>query len=206
MDSSTSYTQAYENDKAVGAAVESLLNPKDIRAVFPITAKVSIPDNSRGFINRDGGWAFTSQGIQRMMDKVTFLGGKIVPCRAVSELCRSDGRVSTVRCADGGVYGADIVVLATGSWSASTFPELGLDTNCVATGCVTYIYCDSVVREMDSKVELPSIRQTMAYMQLSQEEVEAYRSCPVYLDFHTGFYVFPVCIRVVFPLVHFRRY
>ena len=151
MDSSTSYIQAYENDKAVGAAVEPLLNPKDIRAVFPITAKVSVPDNSRGFINRDGGWAFASQGIQRMMDKVTLLGGKIVPCRAVSELCRSDGRVSVVRCTDGGVYGADIVVLATGSWSASTFPELGLDTKCVATGYVTYIHCDSVVCEMGPK-------------------------------------------------------
>ena len=124
----------------------------------------------------------------------------------MSELCRSDGRVSAVRCADGGVYGTDIVVLATGSWLTSTFPELGLDTNCVATGYVAYIHCDSVVCELDPKVEFPPIRQTMAYMQLSPEEAEAYRSCPVYLDFHTGFYVFPVCIGVVSPLVHFRRY
>ena len=134
MDSSTSYIQAYEHDKAVGAAVESLLNRKDIRAVFPITAKVSVPDNSRGFINRDGGWAFASQGIQRMMDKVTALGGTIVAGKAVSELRRSNGRVSIVRCADGSAYDADLVVLAIGSWTASTFPDLGLDTKCLATG------------------------------------------------------------------------
>ncbi|PIL33413.1 hypothetical protein GSI_04035 [Ganoderma sinense ZZ0214-1] len=163
-----SYTdQAYQNDKAVGAAVEPLLNSKDIRSVFPSAANVSVPDNARGFINRDGGWAFASQGILRMMDKVTTLGGKIIAGKAVSELCRSDGKVSTVRCADGSTYEADLVVLATGSWSASAFPNLGLDTKCVATG------------------------QTVAFVQLTPEEAELYRACPVYLDFHTGFYAFP---------------
>ncbi|KAM5542918.1 hypothetical protein V8D89_003302 [Ganoderma adspersum] len=163
-----SYTdQAYENDKAAGAAAEPLLNPKDIRSVFPSTANVSLADDARGFLNRDGGWAFASQGIQRMMDKVTALGGTIVGGRAVSELCQSNGRVSIVRCADGSAYDADLVVLATGSWTASTFPDLGLDTKCVATG------------------------QTVAFVQLTPQEAELYRACPVYLDFHTGFYAFP---------------
>lgn len=135
MEHTDSYTdQAFENDKAVGAAVEALLNPIHIRSVFPATANVSLADNARGFLNRDGGWAFASQGIQRMMDKVTALGGTIVAGKAVSELHRSNGRVSIVRCADGSAYDADLVVLATGSWTASTFPDLGLDTKCLATG------------------------------------------------------------------------
>lgn len=128
--------QAYENDMAVGAIVEPLLDPKAIRSVFPSSAKVSVPDGAKGYINRDGGWAFASQGIQRMMDNVTSLGGKIIPGKAVSELTRSNGRVSAVRCTDGSVYDADFVVLATGSWSASAFPDLGLSTKCLATGYV----------------------------------------------------------------------
>ncbi|KAI1785219.1 FAD dependent oxidoreductase [Ganoderma leucocontextum] len=163
-----SYTgRAYENDMAVGAAVETLPHPEAIRLVFPSTAKVSPADDARGYINRDGGWVFASQGIQRIMDKVASLGGKLVPGKAVSELARSNGRVSAVQCADGSVYDADLVVLATGSWSASAFPDLGLDSQCVATG------------------------QTVAFVQLTPEEAELYRACPVYLDFHTGFYVFP---------------
>ena len=147
-----SYTdQAYQNDKTVGAAVEPLLNPKDIRAVFPSTAKVSVPDNAKGFINHDGGWAFASQGIQHMMDKVTALGGRIIAGKAVSELRRSDGKVSTVRCADGSAYDTDLVVLATGSWSASTFPDLGLDTKCVATG---YFTLHSIACEVSPKVKI----------------------------------------------------
>ncbi len=128
--------QAYENDVAVGATVEPLLKPEAIHSALPNTVRVSLADNARGYINRDGGWVFASQGIQRMMDKVVSLGGNIIPGKAVSELCRSNGRVSTVRCADGSAYDADLVVLATGSWSASTFPDLGLQTRCLATGSV----------------------------------------------------------------------
>ena len=129
--------RAYDNDVAVGAAVELLSKPEAIRSAFPSTARVSFPDHARGYINRDGGWAFASQGIERMMDKVASLGGKIIPGKAVSELRRSDGKVSAVRCADGSEYAADLVVLATGSWSASSFPGLGLDTKCLATGYAT---------------------------------------------------------------------
>lgn len=32
----------------------------------------------------------------------------------------------------------------------------------------------------------------MTFVQLTPEEADRYRECPVYLDFHSGFYVFPV--------------
>ena len=35
-------------------------------------------------------------------------------------------------------------------------------------------------------------RQTVALLQLTPEEGDTYRDCPVYLNFHTGFYMFPV--------------
>ncbi|TBU41966.1 FAD dependent oxidoreductase [Dichomitus squalens] len=159
--------QAYQNDITVNADVQTLLTPEAIRNVFPTTAELGLSDAAKGFLNRDGGWAFASQGIQRLMDKVAALGGKIIPGKTVSELTRTNKRVSSVRCTDGSVHEADLVILAAGSWSASSFPDLGLDGQCLATG------------------------QTVAFVQLTSEEAERYRACPVYLDFHSGFYVFP---------------
>ena len=44
-------------------------------------------------------------------------------------------------------------------------------------------------------------RQTVATIQLTPEEAEPYRACPVYLNFHSGFYVFPVRpFPFLFPL------
>lgn len=41
--------------------------------------------------------------------------------------------------------------------------------------------------------QLYSSRQSIATIQLTPEEAERYRSCPVVLDFTSGFYIFPVC-------------
>ena len=40
-------------------------------------------------------------------------------------------------------------------------------------------------------------RQTVATIQLTAEEGDRYRGCPVILDFVSGFYIFPVSRRVV---------
>ncbi|KAJ2979310.1 hypothetical protein NUW54_g11156 [Trametes sanguinea] len=65
------------------------------------------------------------------------------------------------------VFEADLVVLSAGSWTASAFPELSLQKACLATG------------------------QCVAMLQLTPEEADMYRDCPVFLNFHTGFYIFP---------------
>ena len=126
--------KAYANDIAHGARVEMLRNPEAVRTIFPAGVGVSLPENARGFLNRDGGWASASQGVQRMMDKVTALGGNILPGKAVVELLKADGKAIGIRCADGSVFDADLVILAAGSWTASAFSDLGLDGQCLATG------------------------------------------------------------------------
>ncbi|KAH9942218.1 FAD dependent oxidoreductase [Epithele typhae] len=158
--------KAYENDIAHGARVDLVDTVDAARAYFPDGVTISMTD-ARGYLNRDGGWAWASKGIQRAMELVTALGGKIVPGKAVAQLLRTDGRATGVRCVDGSTFAADAVVLATGSWSASAFPDLGLEGQCLATG------------------------QTVCMLQLTPEEAARYRDCPVYLNFHTGFYVFP---------------
>ncbi|KAI0079301.1 FAD dependent oxidoreductase [Panus rudis PR-1116 ss-1] len=165
----TSYTDsAYKNDVANGARIEPLNTEEAIRAVFPPNVKTGSFEGKSGYINRDGGWANASQGIKLMMDKVLALGGRIVPGKAVVDLMKRDGKTAGVRCADGSEIEADLVVIASGSWTASNFPGLDLGSKCLATG------------------------QSIVTIQLTPEEAERYRDCPVFLDFgDSGFYLFP---------------
>ncbi|KAH9050938.1 FAD dependent oxidoreductase [Lactarius deliciosus] len=72
-----------------------------------------------------------------------------------------------VRLADGSAMSARLVVIASGSWTASTFRDLDLCGNCLSTG------------------------QTVATIQLTPGEAARYKDVPVVLDFHTNFYIFP---------------
>ena len=125
---------AYENDVALGARVEPITSPEAFHALFPDSADVAVLGEARGFINRDGGWAWASQGVRRAMDHVLAMGGKIVPGKAVVELMREGRKATGARCKDGSTFIADLVVLAPGSWTASSFPDLGLNRQCLATG------------------------------------------------------------------------
>ncbi|KAI5121451.1 hypothetical protein M0805_009559 [Coniferiporia weirii] len=138
--------------------------------------------NSHGYLNVDGGWAFAEGGVRRAMQRVEELGGKILPGKEVLVLLKSSGkpekinsatgpqtsRTVGVKCKDGCEYAADMVVIATGSWTASAFPDLNLGERCLASG------------------------QSIATIKLTDEEAERYRKSPVVLDFGpSGFYVFP---------------
>ncbi|KAI0692103.1 FAD dependent oxidoreductase [Cytidiella melzeri] len=164
-----SYTNdAYDNDVASGARIKDLQNAAEIRKIFPPSAQTSSFEGFAGYINYEGGWAFASQGVSLLIDKVTKLGAQVVPGKAVVDLVKDrDGKTTGVRCADGSSYEADLVVVASGSWTPSTFPKLDLYDKCLATG------------------------QTIATIQLTPEEADDYRDCPVVLAFGTGFYVFP---------------
>jgi len=159
--------EAYHNDIALGARLQLLGDAGAIRQVFPSEANVSSFTNVTGYLNRDGGWAHASQGVSLMMKKVTALGGQILAGQAAETLLRHNEQTSGVRCTDGTVFHAQVVILAAGSWTASLFPELRLNEQCIATG------------------------QCIATIQLTPAETEIYQDCPVVLDFGSGFYVFP---------------
>ncbi|CAL1711342.1 unnamed protein product [Somion occarium] len=159
--------KAYENDVALGARIETLAEPAAIRARFPADVKTASFEGMSGYLNRDGGWAFAAQGIQLLLSKVNALGGTVVPSKSVVKLLQREGKTHGVECADGSSYEADLVVIASGSWTASAFPDLDLGAKCLATG------------------------QSVVMVQLSPEEGEKYRKCPVFLDLHSGFYIFP---------------
>ncbi|KAK7045622.1 hypothetical protein VNI00_007455 [Paramarasmius palmivorus] len=159
--------EAYEHDVAQGLRVRKLANPGELRGVFPPQATVSL-SRSKGYINYDGGWADAGRATSLMTSKVMSMGGKIIPGKTVKALLRENGKETRgVECVDGTIFEADLVVIATGSWTPSTFPDLGLNGNCLSTG------------------------QCVAMTQLTAEEADAYRGCPVLLNFDTGYYCFP---------------
>jgi sarcosine oxidase/L-pipecolate oxidase len=121
-------SKGYINDVAVGArTIEfSSGNASDaIRTVFPDGVKTgSAFDGAFGYVNLESGWAFATRGIEMLMSRVIALGGKVMGGKAVTGLIRppeGGGRTSGVTLADGSSISACLVVIASGSWTASTF-------------------------------------------------------------------------------------
>ena len=71
-----------------------------------------------------------------MIDRVTQMGATILLGKEVKELIKDENGFETtgVRCSDGSQYDADLVVLALGSWTPSTFSGLSYSGACLATG------------------------------------------------------------------------
>jgi len=123
-------SKAYVNDVALGARTVGFSSGGDtMRAIFPDDVKTGNAfAGASGYLNLDSGWAFATRGIEVLMSRVIALGGKVVGGKAVTGLIRRDGRTSGVRLADGSSIGAYLVVIASGSWTASTFQrDLDLD-------------------------------------------------------------------------------
>ncbi|KIM81419.1 hypothetical protein PILCRDRAFT_8774 [Piloderma croceum F 1598] len=162
------YTNSsYENDIAIGSRVNVLKDGDAIRSVFPKGVKVASFQDSSGYLNFDGGWANAAQGIRLMTANVIAQGGNVISGKSVVKLLRQNHKTTGVQFADGTTFYASLVVLATGSWTASTFPDLDFRGKCFATG------------------------QSLATIQLTPQEADVYRNCPVVLDFGKQFYTLP---------------
>ncbi|KAG6878196.1 hypothetical protein C0993_010957 [Termitomyces sp. T159_Od127] len=117
--------KAYENDLALGATLTHVADIDAIRSAFPSKIHTASFENVSGYLNKEGGWADAGQGIAILMDKVTSLGGNIIPGKSVRRITRNnDGKTNGVECKDGTFYAAVTVIIATGSWTPSTFDDL----------------------------------------------------------------------------------
>ncbi|KAF8229018.1 FAD dependent oxidoreductase [Tricholoma matsutake] len=162
------YTEdSFHNDVKVGAALQKLPDGRAIRGIFPPEVRAAGFNKNAGYINFDGGWANATQGLAMMTSKVMSLKGKVVASKNVIKIIRHNGRMTGVECSDHTFYDASLLVVATGSWTHSAFPELKVGSRCLATG------------------------QCVAMMHVTSEEAKVYNDCPVVLDLSTGFYVFP---------------
>lgn len=137
-DGSRAYLEeSFRNDVALGGRLTELIGADDIRGAFPDGVRTASFKNRKGYVNHDNGWADAGQGMALMIQKVEALGGKFITGKTVSGLLRENGNNTVtvgVRCSDGTVYEAALVILSLGSWTASALPELGLEKRCLATG------------------------------------------------------------------------
>ncbi|KAF9451499.1 FAD dependent oxidoreductase [Macrolepiota fuliginosa MF-IS2] len=174
--------QSFLNDLEIGCNLVPLPDPASIRLALPpdvCTGTFGDDGASRpmkGYINRDCGWADAGQGIRILLSEVNRLGAKIHSGKPVSSIRQENGIATGISCLDGSVYDADLVIIAAGSWTPSAFPDLNLEGKGLATG------------------------QSVAMIQLTEEEAELYRDTPVILDFATGFYSFPPTAKNVLKL------
>ena len=116
-------SKGYINDVALGARTIKFSSGDAMRTVFPDSVKTgSAFDDAFGYVNLDSGWAFATRGIEVLISRVIALGGKVMGGKAVTGLIRPDGRrTSGVTLADVSSISACLVVIASGSWTASTF-------------------------------------------------------------------------------------
>ncbi|TRM69123.1 FAD dependent oxidoreductase [Schizophyllum amplum] len=159
---------AFGHDKAMGLDLSDLPTPEALQSSLPKDIGAGTFEGYTGYLNRNGGWAMASQGLELLTEEARTLGAKILTGKTVGQLIRKDGQTKGVICTDGSTYEASLVVLATGAWTGSAFnADLDCTPMCTATG------------------------QSVAMVQLTEEEAVQYRKCPVVLDFSSGFYVFP---------------
>lgn len=167
------YTRrSYTNDLALGVQVVNLEDKEKRTSIFDRGVELgsAFTRDCFAYLNQDAGWVYAEGGTRRALENVKALGGTVTGGKAVKEFIKENGRTGRttgVRCTDGSTYSADIVVLATGSWTPSTFPELVPQSQCVATG------------------------HGIVTIQLTPEEADLYRTTPVVINQTTGFYIFP---------------
>jgi len=86
-------------------------------------------------MNYDGGWADAGQAVSYLISKVKLMGVKVHGGKTVKRLRRRDNAATTgIECEDGTMFEASLVIMATGSWTPSAFPDIGLKEKCLATG------------------------------------------------------------------------
>lgn len=133
------YTQsAYKNDVALGIRVKPLSDVAAMKECFPSGIPLG-PSLSSGFLNSDGGWAWAAGAISRLLVKVKELGAEVRTSAGVKEVVfdkSGSGRATGVKLTSGEVLEGDSVIIATGSWTPSNFPGLGLSSKVLATGSV----------------------------------------------------------------------
>jgi sarcosine oxidase/L-pipecolate oxidase len=130
-----------KHDIALGARIEPCETPEALREHIPSDTHPSL-QGFTGFLNRDGGWVESGRAVANLLGHVKTLGARVESGCKIVGLIRSEGKTTGVKCEDGRTFHADKVVLASGSWTASSFEadvNLGLEAKCLATGSVIHL-------------------------------------------------------------------
>ncbi|KZS88241.1 FAD dependent oxidoreductase [Sistotremastrum niveocremeum HHB9708] len=179
------HVKALSNDLSLNLPITSLPTRESFEEEFGLTLESSQsqqPSTTTGaYIAHTAGWAAAANGIKTLMSHVSALGAEIragvkVTGFSYAESESKDRRtVRGVRAEGGEEITADWIIVASGSWTASSFPTSS----------------SSELAKVDLGKKLLATGQCLATIQLSPSEAETYRNFPVILDWSSGFYVFP---------------
>ncbi|KAF5867243.1 hypothetical protein ETB97_000012 [Aspergillus alliaceus] len=157
--------KSYSNVKPLeGDNVELLRTKKDVlRVAHAYGEELNV---AGGYVNWGSGWSDAEAGVRyakKLLDaegKVRFATGE------VTKLLYADDqrKVTGVLLADGRSVAADLVVLATGAWTAKLVDLRG---RAISTG------------------------QAVAFLRISDEEQRRLEDMPTILNFATGFFIIP---------------
>lgn len=158
--------KSYENVKSLeGATVEYLPSKKEVLRAAP--AFGSGMDVAGGYVNWGSGWSdaeatvrYATKRLEAEAGKVTFKTGQVD--RLLYN--HSGDTVIGVQLSDTSTLHADLVILATGAWTAQLVDLRG---RTVSTG------------------------QALAYLRISDEEQARLENMPTVLNFATGMFVIP---------------
>ncbi|EPY50545.1 L-pipecolate oxidase [Schizosaccharomyces cryophilus OY26] len=157
---------SFNNLSAMGTPCTKIHTTEDIRSLYP-TWHNKLRNHQKGYVNQLSGWADAEQTVKSVTNYlvqqgVTFVCG---PHGTVQELLTQGDTVVGVKTLADEKKVADLIVLATGAWTASLLPK--------------------------QQTRLLAVGQPVGYVQLTEEERVRYQNYPVLLDFETGFYSFP---------------
>ncbi|CAE7231845.1 unnamed protein product [Rhizoctonia solani] len=118
--------------------------------------------------SRAAGSAKAAKSVELTIEAVRSMGGKVIPGKEACATLKDDaGQLTGIKFKDGSVIETDYGVIASGAWTASAFPELGLDKVIFASG------------------------QSVATIKLPNDLADLYRKCPIIISYIAGFYIFP---------------
>ncbi|KZT39288.1 FAD dependent oxidoreductase [Sistotremastrum suecicum HHB10207 ss-3] len=144
------------------------------------------PSTTTGaYIAHTAGWAAAANGIKTLMSHVSALGAEIragvkVTGFSYAESESTESReVRGVKVEGDSDIEADWIIVASGSWTASSFASSFPTSS------------SSELAKVGLGKKLLATGQCLATIQLSPSEAETYRNFPVILDWSSGFYVFP---------------
>ncbi|KAL3466636.1 FAD dependent oxidoreductase [Aspergillus heterothallicus] len=158
-------TKSYHNVKELGEDAQFLSTKADVLRAAPAYGETL--NVAGGYVNWSSGWADAEAGVrfakQRLDEqgKVRFVTGQVTRLLFSS---KDNQTVTGVMLADNTTINADLVILATGAWTAALVDLRG---RAVSTG------------------------QVIAYMRISDEEQRKLENMPTILNFATGIFIIP---------------
>lgn len=155
--------KSYENVKQLDANSVQLLPTKaDVQRVVPAYAdQINV---GGGYVNWGSGWSDAEAAVRYAKELLDREGKVAFRTGEAERLLFSGQNVTGVALASGESITADLVVLATGAWTAKL---LDLRGRAVSTG------------------------QALAYIRISDEEQRRLAHMPTILNFATGFFIIP---------------